>query len=92
MLGVRLEQIMETDGRERNKSGSTLPGIVEKIIQPQPSSLMERAQIKFEDGSETRIRIVNTLKTSDGKTVGLKMGAPVDITIETQNTDATPLK
>lgn len=70
---------------ETSKASTTLPGVVEKVIHPHPSSgEPEKAQIAVEgaDHLYREIRVPNTLIDANGKKVKLEEGAEVDITIE----------
>jgi len=70
---------------EPSKASTTLPGVVEKVIHPHPSSgEPEKAQIAVEgaDHLYREIRVPNTLIDANGKKVKLEEGAEVDITIE----------
>lgn len=70
---------------EKSKATTTLPGKVEKVIQPHPKSgEPEKAQIAVEgaDHLYREIRVPNTLVDNDGHKVKLKEGAEVDVTIE----------
>jgi hypothetical protein len=69
---------------ETSKASTTLPGVVEKVIHPHPSSgEPEKAQIAVEgaDHLYREIRVPNTLIDANGKKVKLEEGAEVDITI-----------
>jgi len=76
---------------------TTLPGTVEKIIKSPHPTIPEKAQISIEgaDHLYKEIRIENTLTDENGKTVGLKPGSEVEVTIEappeatTEKTGAT---
>lgn len=73
---------MSTD---EHKASTTLPGKVEKVIQPHPQSgAPEKAQIAVEgaDHLYREIRVPNRLVDGDGKKVKLKEGAEVEVTIE----------
>jgi hypothetical protein len=65
------------------KPSVTLPGTVEKIIQPAKPGEPEKAQISIEGADDLyrEIRIENTL-TGDNGRVRLKQGAEVDVTVE----------
>ena len=70
---------------KKKKSAVTLPGTVEKIV---PSSRYEpeKAEIAV-DGADPlykEIRVENKLQDEDGKEVGLKPGAEVEVTIEAE--------
>lgn len=86
----------EEDREEQETTGDkatvTLPGIVEKIIQPVIPNEPERAQIAVEgaDHLYREIRVENRLKNADGKEVALKPGAEVDVTIEAEPHDTKP--
>lgn len=68
----------------------TLPGKVEKIIEPKYPSEPEKAEISVEgaDPLYQEIRIENSLTDEDGAEVRLKKGAEVDVTVEADK-DAT---
>jgi hypothetical protein len=65
------------------KPSVTLPGTVEKIIQPAKPGEPEKAQISIEGGDDLyrEIRIENTLTGENGG-VRLKKGAEVEVTVE----------
>lgn len=67
-----------------DKPKITLPGTVEKIINPVSANEPEKAQIAVDraDDLYKEIRIENTLTKSGGEKVGLKPGAEVEVTIE----------
>ena len=81
-----------TDKTE-NKPSVTLPGTVEKIIEPLHPSIPEKAEIAVEGADELyqEIRIDNTLTDKHGDKVQLKEGARVAVTVEAE-TDATKAK
>jgi hypothetical protein len=72
------------------KSNVTLPGKVEKIIEPPYPSEPEKAQISVEgaDPLFQEIRIENSLTDENGEEVCLKEGAEVEVTVEAEK-DAT---
>ena len=70
---------------EPSKASTTLPGVVEKVIHPHPSSgEPEKAQISVEgaDHLYREIRVPNSLTDEHGRKVKLEEGAEVDIKIE----------
>lgn len=70
---------------DEQKVSTTLPGKVERVIQPHPhSGEPEKAQIAVEgaDHLYREIRVPNRLVDGDGKKVKLKPGAEVEVTIE----------
>ena len=70
---------------EASKASTTLPGKVEKVIHPHPSSgEPEKAQITVEgaDHLYREIRVPNRLTDANGKKVKLKEGAEVEVKIE----------
>ena len=70
---------------EKAKASTTLPGRVEKVIDPHPSSgEPEKAQIAVEgaDHLYREIRVPNRLVDGNGHKVKLKEGAEVDVKIE----------
>ena len=76
------------------KATVTLPGTVEKIIHPLHPSQPEKAQISIEGAEDLyrEIRVENTLKDESGKTVSLKKGAEVEVTIEADPEATEPKK
>lgn len=69
----------------KSKASTTLPGIVEKVITPHPSTgEPEKAQIAVEgaDHLYREIRVPNTLTDDNGREVKLKEGAEVEVKIE----------
>lgn len=66
------------------KVSITLPGVVEKVIQPIHPQQPEKAQIEIEgaDHLYREIRIENNLKDKDGSPVRLKEGTEVEVRIE----------
>lgn len=75
-----------------DKSSVTLPGKVEKIIEPAEPSEPEKAQIALDDADPLyrELRIENTLTDSDGKEVRLKENADVHVTVEADKEATTP--
>ena len=72
---------------EASKASATLPGRVEKVIHPHPSSgEPEKAQIAVEgaDHLYREIRVPNRLTDANGKKVKLKEGAEVEVKIEAE--------
>lgn len=72
---------------EKTKASTTLPGKVEKVIRPHPSSgEPEKAQIGVEgaDHLYREIRVPNRLTDSKGRKVKLEEGAEVEIKIEAE--------
>jgi hypothetical protein len=67
----------------------TLPGTVEKIIPAMVPSEPEKAQIAVHGAEELyrEIRVENTLQDANGKTVSLKKGAEVEVTIVADQKD-----
>jgi hypothetical protein len=76
------------------KPSVTLPGKVEKIIPGLISELPDKAQIAVEGAEDLykEIRIENTLQDENGKPVGLKPGAEVEVTIEAEKQATEPKK
>lgn len=77
----------------KNKPAVTLPGTVEKIIPPSYDE-PEKAEIAV-DGADPlykEIRVENKLEDGEGKEVGLKPGAQVEVTIEADPQETTPKK
>ena len=70
---------------EKSKASTTLPGKVEKVITPHPSTgEPEKAQIAVEgaDHLYREIRVPNRLVDNKGRKVKLKEGDDVDVKIE----------
>ncbi|MGH9495057.1 MAG: hypothetical protein ACRD3B_08680 [Candidatus Sulfotelmatobacter sp.] len=77
---------------ETGKVTATLPGKVEKVIQPHPhSGEPEKAQIAVEgaDHLYREIRVPNRLTDEDGQKVKLKEGAEVQVTIEANKVETS---
>jgi hypothetical protein len=70
----------------------TLPGTVEKIIQPSAPSDAEKAQIAIEGADELyrEIRVENSLTDENGNEVRLKKGASVEVTVEASPEATSP--
>jgi hypothetical protein len=73
------------------KPSTTLPGTVEKIIQPPNPAEPEKAEISVDGADELyrEIRIENTLTDEKGQRVALKQGVPVEVTVEADAADTT---
>ena len=72
---------------DNGKATATLPGKVEKVIHPHPSSgEPEKAQIAVEgaDHLYREIRVPNRLTDENGNKVKLKEGAEVEVKIEAE--------
>jgi hypothetical protein len=76
---------------EKDKPSTTLSGTVQKIIKPIDPDAEDTAEISIEKAEDLyrEIRVENTLKDENGERVGLKEGAPVDVTIEADKKDTT---
>ena len=73
--------------QEKSKASAILPGKVEKVITPHPSSgEPEKAQIAVEgaDHLYREIRVPNRLVDERGHKVKLKQGDDVDVKIEAE--------
>jgi len=73
---------------KKAKASTTLPGKVEKVIQPHPGSgEPEKAQIGVQgaDHLYREIRVPNRLTDEDGQKVKLKEGAEVEVKIESDS-------
>ena len=79
---------------EAEKSATTLPGTVQKIIQSPDPDIPEKAEIAVEGADELykEIRIENTLTDEKGKEVKLKTGADVEVTVEAPPEATEPKK
>ena len=77
---------------EADKTSVTLAGTVEKIIPSLHPEIPEKAQIAIEgaDHLYREIRVENTLHDDEGKTVALKPGAEVEVTIQADPNDTIP--
>jgi hypothetical protein len=75
------------------KASVTLPGKVEKVIEPQSLGEPEKVQISIEDADALyrEIRVENSLTDEDGNEVRLKEGADVDVKVEAED-EATSKK
>ena len=80
--------------QEKSKASAILPGKVEKVITPHPSSgEPEKAQIAVEgaDHLYREIRVPNRLVDEMGHKVKLKQGDDVDVRIEAEHTVTNPV-
>ena len=78
---------------KKKKPAVTLPGTVEKIV-PAIWHEPEKAEIAV-DGADhlyKEIRVENKLQDEEGKEVGLKEGAEVEVTIEAEPHQTTAKK
>jgi hypothetical protein len=75
------------------KPNVTLPGKVEHIIKSVHPSEPEKAQIAVEGADDLykEIRIENTLTDENGRTVRLKKGAEVEVTVEVDKSATVPV-
>jgi hypothetical protein len=76
-----------------DKSNVTLPGKVEEIIKSPHPSEPEKAQIAVEGADDLykEIRIENSLTDENGRTVRLKKGAEVEVTVEADKSATVPV-
>jgi hypothetical protein len=67
-----------------NPLSTTLPGIVEQIINPSDPNQPEKALIAIQGADDVieEIRIVNTLTRNNGDEVSLEKGDKVKVTIK----------
>ncbi len=74
-----------------DKPSVTLPGTVEKIIEPIHPSMPQKAEIAVHGADELyqEIRIENTLTDEHGDEVQLKEGAKVEVTVEAKAMETT---
>jgi hypothetical protein len=82
---------VSTNGK-RKKASTKLPGTVEKVIKPHPSSKEpEKAQIAVEgaDHLYRELRVPNKLTDEEGHPVKLKEGEEVEVKIESENAVST---
>lgn len=77
-----------------NKSKSTKPGTVEKIIKSPYPEEPEKAQIAVEGADDLykEIRIENAFENEKGEKVKLKVGAHVDVTVEADSKETVPVR
>jgi uncharacterized protein YfaS (alpha-2-macroglobulin family) len=80
------------EGGAAQKVNVKLPGTVEKIIPAVGEVVPEKAQIQVDGADELyrEIRIENKLQDEEGKSVSLKKGDEVDVTIEADPNDTKP--
>ena len=71
---------------KKRKPKTTKPGTAQKIIKPSQPGQPEKVEIAIEGADDLyrEIRIENTLQDEEGKEVGLKEGADVDVTVEAE--------
>lgn len=76
------------------KASVTLPGTVQRIIQPSEPGGAEKAEIdiKGADDLYREIRIKNSLHAPGGKATRLKKGGKVDVTVEADQKTTNPKK
>ena len=75
----------KSDENNNKKASTTLPGKVQRLIKPHPSSgEPEKAQISVigADHLYRELRVPNKLTDEDGNQVKLKPGADVEVKIE----------
>ena len=74
----------KSENVEGEKPAITLPGVVEKIVEPITPNEPEKAQIAVQGAEDLyrELRVENSLENSSGEKVRLKPGAQVDVTIE----------
>lgn len=72
-----------------NRPSRTVPAVVKQILKPVYRDQAEKVEISITEADDLfrEVRIVNMLKGADGKPVGLKQGARVDITFEAEIND-----
>lgn len=77
-----------------DKPSTTLPATVDKIIKSPSPNEPEKAQISVEGADDLyrELRIENTLTDENGKKVGLKPGAEVEVTVEADPEATIPKK
>jgi uncharacterized protein YfaS (alpha-2-macroglobulin family) len=75
--------------KSSRKAAITLDGIVEKILSAMLPGEVEKTQIVLQDADALlrEIRIENSLRDENGKSIGLKLGDRVKVTIEFENSD-----
>ena len=75
--------------RPSNRPSRTVPAVVKQILKPVCPDQSEKVEIAITEADALfrEVRIVNTLKDVDGKLVGLKQGARVDVTFEAEIDD-----
>jgi hypothetical protein len=85
---MSLDSLNEKE-EKAEKPSTTVPGTVEKIIPSPDPHAPEQAEIVIDNGEPLyrEIRIENTLRNEDGEEVGLKVGVPVDVTVEADPED-----
>lgn len=71
---------------KKRKPKTTKPGTAQKIIKPAHPGQPEKVEIAVEGADDLyrELRIENTLQDEEGKEVGLKEGADVDVTVEAE--------
>ncbi|HXT77169.1 MAG TPA: hypothetical protein VN780_12825 [Candidatus Eisenbacteria bacterium] len=84
----------EKSGPAAEKSATTLPGTVQKIIHSPDPGIPEKAEIAVEGADDLykEIRIENTLTDEKGNEVKLKPGAEVEVTVEAPPEATEPKK
>lgn len=72
-----------------NRPSRTVPAVVKQILKPVYPDQSEKVEISITEADELfrEVRIVNMLRGVDGKLVGFKQGARVDVTFEAEIDD-----
>src|ERR1700687_441339 len=80
---ARITELNLDTARAREQPGTTVPGIVDKIIPSPRASQPEKAQIAIDraDRPHRDFRIESTLTDEHGDDVKLKKGAHVEVTV-----------
>jgi hypothetical protein len=80
---MNIRAAANSSGSNDEKPNTVLTGTVEKIIRSPDPEVPEKAQISIDQGEDLyrEIRVENTLEDESGNKVGLKPGAPVEVTI-----------
>ena len=75
--------------KDTEKPTTTVLGTVQKIIQPRDPRAPEQAEVLVHNAEPLyqELRIENKLKNENGEEVRLKLGAPVEVTIEADEKD-----
>jgi hypothetical protein len=79
--------VVSTKAHHKKRASTKLPGTVERVIKPHPSSTEpEKAQIAVEgaDHLYRELRVPNKLTDEDGHPVKLKEGTEVEVKIESE--------
>ncbi len=83
---------LDASGWRPTKPWKVVTGVVRKVLAPIYAAQPERVEISIPDAVDLfrEIRIANSFMSPDGRSVALKAGARVHITLEADRKDTVP--